>query len=95
MALAPLVLAIVIGTIVGISRGGHVDALSGVRFASLPLVVIAVICSVVIEHLDLPAPGWIALGSLVMALIFAFRNIRLAGMAVVSVGIIATSYRSC
>ena len=49
----------------------------------------AVISSVAVEHLDLPAPGWIALGSLVMALAFAFRNIRLAGMAVVSVGIIA------
>ena len=89
MAFAPLVLAIVIGAIVGVCRGGHVAALSGVRFASLSLVVMAVISSVAVEHLDLPAPGWIALGSLVMALAFAFRNIRLAGMAVVSVGIIA------
>ena len=89
MAFAPLVLAIVVGTIVGVSRGGRVAALSGVRFASIPLVVIAVIGSVAIEHLDLPAPGWIALGYLVMALVFAFRNIRLAGMAVVSLGIIA------
>lgn len=89
MAFAPLILAIVIGTIVGVSQGGHVAALSGVRFASIPLVVIAVIGSVAIEHLDLPAPGWIALGYLVMALVFTFRNIRLAGMAVVSVGIIA------
>ena len=89
MAFAPLVLALVIGAIVGVCRGGHVAALSGVRFASLSLVVMAVISSVATEHLDLPAPGWIALGSLVMALAFAFRNIRLAGMAVVSVGIIA------
>ena len=89
MAFAPLVLAVVIGAIVGVCRGGHVAALSGVRFASLSLVVMAVISSVAVEHLDLPAPGWIALGSLVMALAFAFRNIRLAGMAVVSVGIIA------
>lgn len=89
MAFAPLVLAIVIGAIVGVCRGGHVAALSGVRFASLSLVVMAVISSVAVEHLDLPAPGWIALGSLVMALAFAFRNMRLAGMAVVSVGIIA------
>ena len=43
MAFAPLVLAIVIGTVVGVCRGGHVPALSGVRFASLSLVVMAVI----------------------------------------------------
>ncbi|MEK9526004.1 MAG: hypothetical protein VWZ83_06295, partial [Acidimicrobiaceae bacterium] len=65
MAFAPLVLAIVIGTIVGVARGGRVAALSGVRFASLSLVGVAVIGSVAVEHLDLPAPGWIALGSLV------------------------------
>ena len=57
MAFAPLVLAIVIGTIVGVCRGGHVAVLSGVRFASLSFVVMAVIGSVAMEHLDLPAPG--------------------------------------
>ncbi|MEO0491844.1 MAG: DUF5317 family protein [Actinomycetota bacterium] len=88
MAFAPLVLAIVIGTVVGFSRRGRLSNLAGVHVASVPLFV-AVGGGIAVDRFDLPAPGWIALATLIAALVFTLRNLRLVGMAVVSIGIIA------
>ncbi|MEM8708180.1 MAG: DUF5317 family protein [Actinomycetota bacterium] len=89
MAFAPLVLAIVIGTVVGFARRGRLTALAGVRVASPLLFAVAVVCGLAVDRFDLPAPAWIAVAGLAAALAFTLRNLRLVGMAVVSVGIIA------
>lgn len=89
MAFAPVVLAIIIGSLVGFARRGRLTALAGVRIASLPLFVVAVVCGIAVDQVDLPRPGLIAIVGLVAALAFTLRNLRFVGMAVVSVGVIA------
>lgn len=89
MAFAPLVLAIIIGLVVGAARNGHLRAVAGARIVSLPLFVIAVVISVTVDRFDLPGPGWWALAGLVAALAFVVRNLMLVGMAVIGVGVIA------
>lgn len=89
MAFAPLVLAIIIGFVVGIARRGRLRAIAGARVVSLPLFVIAVAIGVAVDQLDLPRPGWWALAGLVVAFAFTVRNLMIVGMAVIGVGIIA------
>ena len=70
MAFAPLVLAIIIGLIVGLARKGRLRAVAGTRIASLPLFFVAVAIGVAVDRFDLPEPGWWALAGLIAALAF-------------------------
>ncbi|MEM9465885.1 MAG: DUF5317 family protein [Actinomycetota bacterium] len=89
MAFAPLVLAIIIGLVVGVARRGRLRAVAGTRVASLPLFVVAVAVGIAVDRVDLPGSGWWALVGLIAALAFVVRNLMLVGMAVIGVGIIA------
>lgn len=89
MAFAPMVLAIIIGLVVGIARRGRLRAVAGTRIVSLPLFVVAVAIGVIVDRFDVGAPGWWAVAGLIAALAFVVRNLLLVGMAVIGVGIIA------
>lgn len=88
MAFAPLVLAVIIGFAAGLIRRGRLRSILGVRIASLPLLALAIGIGFATDQFDLPQPGWWAFAGLVAALIFTIRNLMIAGMAVIGVGII-------
>ena len=89
MAFAPLVLALIIGLVVGFARKGRLTAIAGARIASIPLFFLAVGIGFAVDRFDVPSPGVVALLGLIAALAFTIRNLMIVGMAVVGVGIIA------
>jgi len=89
VAFAPLVLAVIIALVIGTARRGRITSLAGTRLHSLPLFVAALSAAVAVDRFDLPAARWWALAGLVAGVIFAIRNLHLAGMAVIAIGILA------
>ena len=87
MAVAPIALALVIGLVAGFVRGGRLSALARTRLQTLPLLVAALVCGVLVDTVDLPRPGVWAVVGLLAGLAFAARNLHVVGMAVVGVGL--------
>ncbi len=89
MSFAPLVVAVLAGIAVGWFNGGHLSELRRLQINS-PLLVAAVIGSgLAIDHYDIAVAPLVAVIGIVAGVGFAFRNIHLAGMVVVGIGIFA------
>ncbi|RMH75985.1 MAG: hypothetical protein D6683_10610, partial [Actinomyces sp.] len=88
MVIVPTLIALAVGLVAGLVRGGRLDALSGLRLRALPLLVVALVAGTVVDLVDVPRPGWWALVGLVAGLAFVVANLRLVGMTVVAVGLV-------
>lgn len=89
MAFAPLVLAVITALVIGTARRGHVTAIAGVRLYSLPLLFTTLAAGLAVNQFDVPAAQWWAVGGLVAGGVFVIRNLHLAGLGVIGIGIIA------
>jgi hypothetical protein len=87
VAAVPIALAVLVGILAGLLRGGRFVALGRTRIRTAPLLVVAVIVGVLVDVADLPAPGVWAIVGLVAGLGFATRNIHLVGMSIVGLGL--------
>jgi hypothetical protein len=88
MTFAPLILTIVVALALGTARGGRITSIADTRLHSLPLLVAALIIGFGVDRVELPASEALAIGGLVAGLVFALRNLHLAGMPVVGIGIL-------
>lgn len=88
MAYAPLALTIVAALTIGVARRGRISSLLGARLRSLSLLVLAVAVTAALDHVDLPAAHWWAIGGLGAGLVFTIRNLLLPGMAIIAIGIL-------
>ena len=88
MAAVPIIVAVVIGIIVGLARGGRVTALARTRLRALPALAVALVANTVVDTVDVSAPGVWAVVGLLAGLVFAVRNLHLVGMVVVAIGLV-------
>ncbi len=89
MTFAPIVLAVVIGLLVGVARRGRLISIARTRLRHPEFLVVAVASSVVVDATDIGSPGAIALVGLIAGLAFASVNAHLTGMAVIAIGLTA------
>lgn len=89
MTFAPIVLAVVIGLVVGVLRRGRFISIARTRIRHPEFLVVAVVCSVVVDLADIGSPGPIALVGLIGGLAFTGVNVHLIGMAIVAIGLTA------
>ena len=89
MAFAPLALTIIVALVIGTARRGRVTNIAGTRLHSLPLLIVALAAGLGVDRFDLPAPEAWAIAGLVAGVVFTLRNLHLAGMPIVGIGILA------
>jgi len=89
VAFAPIIAAVLIGLFIGRLRRGRITAVARTRLRLKSLFVIAFGCGLAVDPIDLPRPGIWAIAGLAAGLAFAVRNLHLAGMVVIAVGITA------
>ncbi|MEE9414663.1 MAG: DUF5317 family protein [Acidimicrobiales bacterium] len=80
-------LAVVVGALIGLYRGGQLSNLGGLRIESWPLLGVGVAIPLLVSWTDPPLGGlfvFIALGCLIA---FALMNFTLTGMGVVAFGL--------
>ncbi len=88
MVLAPIVVAITVGLIAGTLRGGRLRGIFSTRIHGVVLYIVALAAGFAVDQFALPHPGWWIAASLTAGLVFSLLNLRLVGMAVVSIGVI-------
>jgi len=86
---APLILTIAVAVAIGTARGGRLTSIADTRLHSLPLLVAALIVGFGVDRVELPASDMLAIGGLVAGLVFTLRNLHLAGMPIVGLGLLA------
>ena len=89
MAFAPLTLTLIVALVIGTARRGRVTSIAGTRLHSLPLLIAALAVGLGVDRLDLPVPEAWAIAGLVAGVAFTLRNLHLAGMPIVGIGILA------
>lgn len=89
MAFAPLALTIIVALAIGAARRGRVTNIAGTRLHSLPLLFLALAAGLGVDRFDVPAPELWAIGGLLAAVVFTLRNLQIAGMAIIGVGVLA------
>lgn len=89
MAFAPLALTLIVALAIGTARRGRVTNIAGTRLHSVPLLAIALAIGLGIDRVDVPAPEFWAGAGLLAGVVFALRNLHLAGMAIIGIGILA------
>ncbi len=89
MAFTPILAAVLIGLVAGRIRRGRMSSLVLTRINVRILFVIAFVCGLAVDLVDVPRPGVWAVVGLAAGLAFAVRNIHLVGMVVIAVGVTA------
>lgn len=87
--MAPILLAVVVGVVVGFVRRGRLASIARTRVRHPEFLVVAIGCSLFVDVVDTDQAGAIALVGLVGGLFFAAVNIHLVGMTVIAIGITA------
>jgi len=85
----PVVVAVFAGSAFGLIRGGRVSNLKHVRLHAPILAVVAIGSGMALDHWSVSLPRLVALAGMVAGLTLAWRNIHLAGMMIVGIGITA------
>lgn len=88
MALTPLAVALVVGWLIGVLRGGRLSYLRRVRIHVPLLAILAIGASVAIDRSTIGAASLVAIIGIAATLVFVVRNIHLVGVAVVGIGLI-------
>ncbi|MEZ5245362.1 MAG: DUF5317 family protein [Acidimicrobiales bacterium] len=89
MTLAPIILAVCAGLLVGFVRRGRLASIARTRIRRPEFLAVAIGASLFVDMTDTGPSGLIALLGLVGGLAFAVVNLHLAGMTVIAVGITA------
>ncbi len=89
MAFLPFVVAVLAGLAIGLLRGGRMSALQRVRIHAPIFVIVAIGSGIALDYYSVPFASLIAVVGIAAGVGLSLRNIHLAGMGVVSIGIIA------
>jgi len=89
MNFLPVVVAVLIGSTFGTIRGGRLANLMRIRLHAPLLAAVAIGSGMAIDHWSVTLPRLVALAGIVAGLTLAWRNIHLAGMMIVGIGITA------
>lgn len=81
-----MMLAALVGVVIGLLRGGHVRHIGGAGFRRWPVLVAGVVLQAVASWLPDSVGVAAVVASFGVLLVFALSNLRFAGMAVVSIG---------
>ena len=87
MTIPVLVLALIIGAIVGVIRGGNLRASLGTRIYHPEFLASAVLCALVVTLTNIDRHGVIAFVALATAFVFTVMNLHLVGMVILSIGL--------
>jgi len=87
MEYLPLVVAMLVGSAFGALRGGHLANLRRVRVHVPMLALVAIGSGVALDHSAVSLPRLVALAGIAAGLALSWRNIHLAGMMIVGIGI--------
>lgn len=89
MAFLPILLAISIGAAIGLYRGGRLSAVARAQLRQPEFLVIALVCSVVVDLTDAGPTVAIAVVGLIAGVFFGIVNAHLTGMIVLTIGIVS------
>lgn len=89
MAVAPTLIAVCVGLIIGFLRRGRLASIARTRIRHPEFLAVAIAASLFIDASDAGPSGTIALVGFIGGLAFAIVNLHLAGMTVIAVGITA------
>jgi len=89
MDFLPVVVAALAGLAFGIIRGGRLANLMRIRVHAPLLAVVAIGSGMALDHWSVSLPRLVAFAGIVAGLTLAWRNIHLAGMMIVGIGITA------
>lgn len=89
MAFLPILLAIGIGAAIGLYRGGRISALTRAHLRQPEFLVIALVCSVIVDVTDAGPTVAIAVVGLLAGAFFGLVNAHLTGMIVLTIGIVS------
>ncbi len=87
MDFLPVVVAVLAGCGFGLLRGGRLWNLSRVRLHSPMLALVAIGSGMALDHWSVATPRLVALVGISAAIALAWRNIHLAGMMILAIGI--------
>ncbi len=82
-----LLLAVVIGLIAGVIRGGGFPTILGTRIYHPEFLASSIVCAFVVSATDIDSDGVIAFVALVGAFAFTLMNLHLVGMVIISIGL--------
>lgn len=89
MVVAPIILAVCVGLVIGALRRGRLTSIARTRIRHPEFLLVAIAASLFVDQTDMGPSGAIALLGLIGGLAFAIVNVHLAGMTVIAIGIAA------
>ena len=87
MTVLILFLAVIIGLVAGVIRGGDFPTVLNTQIYHPEFLASSVICAIVVSATDIDSDGVIAFVALVGAFAFTIMNLHLVGMVIISIGL--------